>query len=242
MQMTTTPATDISCPEQPKSDQQIVRAGLEAWSRLKKCKTWDDWLVLGEGLLVGRTEAMRTSHSNKPEGRRYNCEFSLWLESNKLDDGTSFGEIDKAVRARLFECLAHRDEIEKWRKTLPISERLKLNHPAVVLRRWKKTRVAKPDDNAKPKQSRMAKLEAAVIALDEENHRLKRDAKDNAYFTPQDRPIDIANYIWRTIHEAPKLAHSIASALNKIAREAEQTPTSAESSDEGKVIAQEAAP
>lgn len=60
---------------------------------------------------------MRAAHTNKPEGRRYNEEFSYWLKANK------FGSVDKSTRSRLLECLARRDEIESWRVTLATSDR-----------------------------------------------------------------------------------------------------------------------
>jgi hypothetical protein len=76
---------DLGCPGQPRSsDDQVVLAGIAAWSRLKQCKTWRDWLVVGEALLVGRTEAMRSAHTNVPEGSRYNREFGDWLVRTPL--------------------------------------------------------------------------------------------------------------------------------------------------------------
>jgi hypothetical protein len=34
--------------------------------------------------------------------------------------------MDKAARSRLFQCMEHRVEIETWRATLGLSERLKV--------------------------------------------------------------------------------------------------------------------
>jgi hypothetical protein len=125
---------DLGCPGQPRSsDDQVVLAGIAAWSRLKQCKTWRDWLVVGEALLVGRTEAMRSAHTNVPEGSRYNREFGDWLVRTPL------GEIDKSTRKRLLDCMARGAGIEAWRATLPLSLRLDLNHPHAVLRRWQAT-------------------------------------------------------------------------------------------------------
>jgi hypothetical protein len=203
---------------QPKLVEHCVRVGQEAWTRLTNNQTFTDWLLVGEALLVGRAESMRTAHTNKPEGRAYNAEFSDWLKKNKFDG------INKSTRSRLFECLAHRAEIEAWIVTLATSERLKkLNHPAVVLRNWQKTRVKKADE-VKP-QSAIAKLRATIIELEEQNHRLQRDSKDRAPFTPQDRPKDIAGFVWRTIQRTPKLARSIARDLIELAKEAGKIDT-----------------
>ena len=213
-----TKAGNLGCPDQPKSDNELIRLGQEAWTRLTSCQSWNDWLLVGEALLVGRTECMRVAHTNKPEGRRYNEEFSSWLKATKFDG------IDKSTRSRLFECLTCRSDIEKWRKTLPTSERLKLNYPTAVLRRWRNTQVRKPND-AEPKPSAMAKLKTANIELQEQIHRLQRDSEHSVPFTPRDTPKDIAGYVWRTIHEAPKLARSIARDLTRLAKEAEKADT-----------------
>jgi hypothetical protein len=66
---------NMGCVTQPDPDKVIV-AGLDAWSQLKKCKTWVNWLVVGEALLAIRAAAMRAAHVNAPEGRRYQHEFS----------------------------------------------------------------------------------------------------------------------------------------------------------------------
>jgi hypothetical protein len=192
-----------------------VRIGQEAWSRLTSCQIWGDWLLVGEALAAGRTEAMRTAHTNKPFGRRFNQEFGDWLRSSKFDS------VHKTTRSQLLKCLEHRAQIESWRATLTINERVSLNHPVAVLRRWRKTQAKKPD-GTEPKLSAMAKLKEANIELQEQVHRLQRYSKDRAPFTPQDRAKDIAGYIWRTIQRTPKLARSIARDLSQLAKEAEE--------------------
>ena len=206
---------EIGLTVKPNSIAECVRIGQEAWSRLTSCQVWDDWLLVGEALAAGRIEAMHTAHTNKPVGRRFNQEFGDWLRANKFD------KVHKTTRSQLLKCLEHKVEIERWRAILTVNERLSLNHPVAVLRRWQqKTQVKKPD-NAEPKLSLMAKLKATNIELQEENHRLQQ----NAPFTPRDRPRDIAKFIWGTIQQAPALARSIARALTEIAKEAEQADT-----------------
>jgi hypothetical protein len=212
--ITTTDDDDIGCTVQPIPIRDLVLIGQEAWSRLANSQSWKDWTLVGDALLAGRAEALRSAHTNKPEGRRYNEEFGDWLRANKFD------VIDKSTRSRLFECLAHRNEIEPWRATLTTFQRLELNHPAVVLRRWKKTIVKKPDD-AKPKLSPIAKLRKSVFTLDEENARLKRELGLGAPFTPNDKPTDQAAVVFRILHCSPSAARALSRALNKLARAAE---------------------
>ena len=110
---------------------RVSRLGSEAWKRLKKCKDYNDWVKVGEAILVGREWAMNQSQTNKPEGKAYNMAFGEWLQRYKLDD------MDKGDRSRLFQVMDALPQIEEWRRTLTLTERLKLNHPNAVLRKFK---------------------------------------------------------------------------------------------------------
>src|SRR5262245_37152094 len=100
------------------------RRGQRAWAQLRKSgKDWGLWMQVAEALLVGRREAMALAKVNKPEGRGYNETFNQWLARYKL------GDIDKAVRANLLYIAEHRSEFEEYRAQLPLSERLRMNHP-----------------------------------------------------------------------------------------------------------------
>ena len=129
------------------SDDKEIREGQEAWSRLKKHMSWSDWTSVGRAHLKGRQAAMREANTNEPTGRSYNQIFGEWLTRHGFDD------IDKSDRSRLFEVMEHLDEIETWLATLPTSNRLRLNHPATVLRKWRaktqtSTRSRKPSPKA----------------------------------------------------------------------------------------------
>lgn len=110
---------------------RVARQGTQAWARLKKSKSWTDWLQVGEALQVGRDWAMNQAGTNKPEGKAYNVAFGEWLTKYKLDD------MDKGDRSRLFAVMDNLPAIEEWRQALTLTERMKLNHPQAVLRRWK---------------------------------------------------------------------------------------------------------
>src|SRR5690242_592076 len=113
------------------SDARIIERGRKAFRHLTADRTWNDWLEIGEALMVGRTASMQAARANTPHGRVYNRVFGRWLH----DYG--FGEIDKADRTRLLACLEHRTAIEEWRAELPLRKRLRFNHPATVWRNWK---------------------------------------------------------------------------------------------------------
>jgi hypothetical protein len=178
------------CSEQPKF-QQTIQAGQAAWQRLNDCQTWNDWLLVGEALLVGRSEAMTAARTNKPEGRRYNEEMAAWLKA------TNFTNIDKGTRSRLLDCIEHRAEIEKWRATLTTTERLKINHPTSILRHWQRKTII-PDQTALTKLSPTAKLKASIVGLEEQNFRMKREIERGGgdLWSPVDTAKDIAVVIF----------------------------------------------
>jgi hypothetical protein len=122
-----------------KDVDRIGRAGQAAWKRLQKCKSWSDWMAVGEALLAGRTLAMQKAETNRPEGKGYNQVFSQWLAHYGLS------EIDKSARAKLLYVMEHRADIEDFRAGLPLNVRMELSHPTSVLRRWQVlNRVTKP--------------------------------------------------------------------------------------------------
>ena len=107
---------------------EAVNHGRDAWQRLKKDQTFEDWLLVGQALEIGRGWARR--RANAPSGRGFNEAFSGWLTDN------GFAEIDKGTRSRLGDIIEHRAEIEAWRQKLSLRERLRKNHPNSVWRGW----------------------------------------------------------------------------------------------------------
>jgi hypothetical protein len=128
-----------------KDLDRVGRAGTAAWNQLKKSKDWGHWMIVGEALAAGRAMAMRTAGTNRPEGRGYNEQFSAFIDYYKLS------EIDKAARAHLLKVMEHRIEIEEYRASLPLAERLRLNHPTTMMRHW---RAATAEKSGKPKADR----------------------------------------------------------------------------------------
>ena len=141
----------------PDERERVAQQGTLAWKRLKREKNWHDWLKVGDAMLVGREWAMRQAETNQPQGRGYNTAFGEWLTRYKMDD------MDKGTRSRLFEVIDNMTLIEEWRRTLTLTERLALNHPTAILRRWKAAVRPEPPAPARPT------LRDSVAVLSEDN-------------------------------------------------------------------------
>jgi hypothetical protein len=188
-----TPVSDeLDNPTHPDASPEIaaIRHGQEAWCRLRAGSTWADWVAVGMAHVIGRTTAMRDGHINKPKGHSYNAAFSAWQKK------FGFESLDKGDRSRLFDVMDHLKEIDDWLQKLPESERLRLNHPSSVWRRWKASTAA-PKPDAEPKLSPYAKLEADHIALIEKCDRMEREIARGGgdLWSVDDRPKDIARVI-----------------------------------------------
>ena len=194
-------------------DEAVVRAGQEAWCRLRSSTTWDDWKQVGKAHVIGRHKAMIEAGVNQPIGRRYNETFGTWQRE------FGFENPDKGDRARLFEVMDHLAEIDDWLKTLITSERLRLNHPTTVLRKWKGS-TAVPDPNATPKPSPYAQLREAHVQLIEKHHHLEREIEAGGggdLWTLRDTADDIANVMVRKLptNKAERVARAMLAKLKE---------------------------
>jgi len=136
---------------------RICRLGTEAWERLQQEQDWNSYMALGEAFLVGRQEAFDQSGSNNPNDPRYKRVFGPWLVKYGLE------KFHPSDRAKLFIVMENRGLIEDWRKTLGLTQRLRLNHPTTVLRRWQSsTQVLKKGE---PKTSKVTDLKQEVKEL-----------------------------------------------------------------------------
>jgi hypothetical protein len=142
----------------------IIERAQEAWQRHRQGAPWEDWVTIGEALILGRELAMREAEAKRPEGRRYNATMGKWLAQHGFDN------MDKADRSRLMECMAHREAIENWRNTLTATQRLQCNYPKAVLKRWRRVT---GQIKTKPKKQGKTLRESAT-ELDTENNLLKQ--------------------------------------------------------------------
>jgi hypothetical protein len=128
---------------------------------------------------------MRQADVNAPEGKGYVIAFAEWLKRYKVDD------MDKSDRAKLLQLMEERPAVEEWRASLTTHERLNLNNPTIVWRKWTAdTRVKKP---RKPTgnvpatemgraQRTVEQLQARVDELEQElaaRPKIKNDSADD---------------------------------------------------------------
>ena len=119
-------------------ETQIVQQGRAAWERLKKGRAnYDDWVLVGHALIEGRKVAMRNAGCSSPAGRGYSDAFGDWLLYNRLD-------LKPSQRAKLFVVMGILPEVEQWHLTLTPTQRLRMNHPGVVLQNYQKATSIKP--------------------------------------------------------------------------------------------------
>lgn len=171
-----------------KREHEIYKQAKRAWSALKKRSDWSHWTTIGEALLIGRTKAMKQAQTNKPEGSRYNAIFGQWLKDIGLQ------EIDKGTRSRLLACMDDLPSINAYLDALPLAERLTLNHPNSIHRRWRALdhggkHTARKREGTKDLRARIAELQAEleekdylIAELEEEARNLRREL--NGDFTP----------------------------------------------------------
>jgi hypothetical protein len=185
----------------------VVTRGREAWRTLRSDETWEKWVAIGRAIEAGKTAIMRLLHTNQPKGKAWSQTFGAWLAENDFD------QIDKGVRSRLQDCLDNLPAIEAWRQTLGLTQRLQLNHPNAVLRRFQASRQApaKGGSSGRPGlREEVIRLQSELDGAHREIERLRRSLDDGNDFDWQDKPEDIARAM---LERFPTKAARIAGAI-----------------------------
>lgn len=127
-------------------------------------------MFVAEGLGVGRRHAQRMSGTDDIQSPRYKRAFKEWMAPRPWAK-----DLDSPTRAHLFWCLDWRNDIDQWRETLAQNERVRLNHPTAMKRRYEATHTEKnaADRNTPKKETdrealirRNAELEDKIKALE----------------------------------------------------------------------------
>jgi hypothetical protein len=143
---------------------RLVEQGQAAWESLKRVESWDQWRTIGFAIDAGRKDIMNALGNPNPDSKRLKDAMGAWLNE------TGFNEIDKGVRSRLKLCMEHLTLIEEWRRNLDPGQRVELNHPNSIWRKFKLTledAVPKPP-RIDPKDEELAILREELIAVQDE--------------------------------------------------------------------------
>jgi hypothetical protein len=111
----------------------VVTAGREAVSRIRDRarQSFDDWLLVGKALVVGRAACMAAAKVNVPNGTPYQKAIRRWLDDN------GFGDLDTHERTNAMWMAEHEHEIEAWRMRLTSVARRLANHPNTIVKHMK---------------------------------------------------------------------------------------------------------
>ena len=196
-------------------EAKLEREADEAMDRLERGQTWLDWRKVAELLSHGRKLSMLRAHTNKPEGKGYNLAYSGWLEAHP-----KLRKIDKATRNHALQCFDAIDAIDAWRLTLGENQRQTINHPTVVLRRFKAAqRDGAGGDDAPKKQTEREALREANAELEGEVAKLKKKIEQSGenLFAMSDTPSNIAMTLAAHMSSG-KLADVVKALSNELAK------------------------
>jgi hypothetical protein len=105
----------------------LQRARKDFRSRLRG----EYWLPIAWAIGFGRAKVMAELSITEPTGRRYNAAIGEFLNKNGLRG------IHKVTRSRLAEIAEHLPEIRAWYNQLDAADRIHINNPATILKRWR---------------------------------------------------------------------------------------------------------
>jgi hypothetical protein len=112
-------------------EARAIKAAAECWQAYGRASSFEAFLKIGQGLLVGRNLVLKSTGANAPMGRRYCAAFSLWIEAH------GFSGMQKSLRSASIELAEHGEEIAAWRATLPEKQRRRLTGPLSNVQRWR---------------------------------------------------------------------------------------------------------
>jgi hypothetical protein len=125
----------------PKEVNEIIELGKVALRRLvgQPKKDLMDWFKVHAGIRQGAIIVARSLRMNSPnsESTIFNRALKTWRAKN------GYGAIDQAsggktTLSHLSWLAEHREDVLAWFNGLPEGERLHLNHPSTVFRRFRK--------------------------------------------------------------------------------------------------------
>ncbi|WP_316216756.1 hypothetical protein [Bradyrhizobium sp. SZCCHNR3003] len=115
------------------SEAGIISAGREAWVRIRDRtkRQADDWYLVGDALVAGRSTCLKLAGSNSLQTPAYRAHWRRWLDAN------CFGDMDTHERLNAIWVAEHKAEVMRWRDGLDEAARRHANHPNVIVAHMK---------------------------------------------------------------------------------------------------------
>jgi hypothetical protein len=103
----------------------IVSEGRAALERIEEHgrKLFADYVLVGDALVVGRSECLKLSGGNSIQSPVYRTHFRRWI------DAQGFGSMDGGARDDAMWLAEHKTEVTRWRDGLSEAARRNCNHP-----------------------------------------------------------------------------------------------------------------
>jgi hypothetical protein len=112
-------------------EARAIKSAAECWQAYGRASSFEAFLKIGQGLLVGRNLILKSTGANAPHGRRYSLAFSRWIREHK------FETMAKSLRSVCIDLAENSDAITAWRATLSEKQRRRLTGPLSNVSRWK---------------------------------------------------------------------------------------------------------
>jgi hypothetical protein len=176
-----------------------VEAALDAILQIKK--DFAHWITIGRAMQTLDAKAKRLNSGRKT--------FQRLREQAGLD-------MDKATVTRLLRIMDNLVEVTRWRESLTERQRFEWASPAAVFKHCPVFAKPKPDGEPK-KLTPLQQAKQQIVALEEENHRLKK-SKDDERWTPTDKAADIVTAISGMFQDRPNMIERIGHGLIETAK------------------------
>jgi hypothetical protein len=170
--------------------REKLELGNEAMRVLKRGETIERWYQIGVGCQELQQAALTYARTNETSGRVYR---GAW--ASLADHVPDLRNIEKAARSHAIWMVTNWEVVSPWLATLPVNQRLDLNHPRSVHRKYDFTHRPPPPPSDEPKEpTTRIKLQDQITKLTEELD-AQRKMKTTGAIPPHMTMEDLANVI-----------------------------------------------
>jgi hypothetical protein len=129
--------------------RRVLASGLDSLRRLHGDQTWEDWMCVGEALLVVTDDtlaALKLAAWN-PGDKQLATAFEKTWTIYEREAGDNHKPLTKQERRALREVMTN-PEITAWRVGIDAKRKRRLNHPNAVINSWRTATKPKPPKTA----------------------------------------------------------------------------------------------